>query len=80
MVGASSCSNCICDNVGKVFVDLRPFYEKNMSVSIKEWNMQIAKVHDYLCMNSILIDIATVACFWSIDFLTLDTALAHHSS
>jgi len=31
-------------------------------------------------MNSILIDIATVARFWSIDFLILDTDAAHHSS
>jgi len=80
MVWASSCSTHICDNVGKVFVDLRPINETNMNVSIKYWNMRIVKLQVYVCMKSILIDITTVAHFWSIDFLTSDMAPAHHSS
>jgi len=41
--------------------------------------MRIAKLQDYLCIKSILLDIASVACFWSIAFLTLNMTPAHSS-
>jgi len=45
---SQSHSNWMCVDVGKVFMDLKHWNETLMSVSIKEWNMQIAMVHDYL--------------------------------